>query len=352
MPPHAALSFATTGHTKVVTGVATGTQSSKQFNPVGASLKASPKASLAEIRSMGGKEGKGRKIELAEKSKEEIKKSLANVIKVYYPQKKSCLDNSITEITKDTSDKDDRLSRNDFHFQEVIGEGGYGKVWRVEMVRNKKAFAMKEMSKALVVMKKSVDNVLNERRILEGLSSPFIANMVCAFNDRDNLYLVMDLLPGGDLRCKLAYVTKFTEDQAKFLIACVLTAVEFIHRKKIFHRDIKPENLVFDEQGYLRLTDFGIARCEHSKQSLDASGTPGYMAPEVLCKQMHSFEVDYYAVGIIAHELMLGKVPLPPLSAPTREPTAWRSATPSSPSSTSSRRPTSPRAGRWRPPTS
>lgn len=84
---------------------------------------------------------------------------------------------------------------------------------------------MKEMSKGLIVMKKSVDNVLNERKILEGLNSPFIANMVCAFNDRDNLYLVMDLLPGADLRCRLAYTNKFSEDQAKFLIACIVTSV-------------------------------------------------------------------------------------------------------------------------------
>lgn len=132
--------------------------------------------------------------------------------------------------------------------------------------------------------------------------------MCCAFNDRDNLYLIMDLLPGADLRCRLAYIQSFTEDEAKFLIACILTAVDYIHRKKIFHRDIKPENLVFDEQGYLRLTDFGIARAENSKQPLDASGTPGYMAPEVLCKQLHSYEVDFYAIGIIAYELMLSKV--------------------------------------------
>lgn len=67
-----------------------------------------------------------------------------------------------------------------------------------------------------------------------------------AFNDRDNLYLLMDLLPGADLRCRLAYIQSFKEEEAKFLIACILTAVEYIHKKKIFHRDIKPENLVFD----------------------------------------------------------------------------------------------------------
>jgi len=148
--------------------------------------------------------------------------------------------------------------------------------------------------------------------------------MVCAFNDRDNLYLVMDLLSGGDLRYRIGCTHKFKEEQSRFLIGCILTAVDFIHRKKIFHRDIKPENLVFDELGYLRLTDFGIARAENSKQALDASGTPGYMAPEVLCKQMHSYEVDYYAVGIIAHELMMGKVRVALCSDRIRATIAWR----------------------------
>ena len=90
---------------------------------------------------------------------------------------------------------------------------------------------------------------------------------------------------------------------------------------------------MFDDKGYLRLTDFGIARAEHSKQSLDASGTPGYMAPEVLCKQLHSYPVDFYAVGIIAHELMLGKVTIVALRDPTMEPTGCKSETLSSPNS-------------------
>jgi hypothetical protein len=166
---------------------------------------------LGETKSPPPRDNKLKNFQLAERNKEEIKKSLANVIRVYYPQKKSCLDNSFTEITKDTTQKEEsKMTRNDFHFIEIIGEGGYGKVWKVEFNKSKKLYAMKEMSKALIVMKKSVDNVLNERKILEGLSSPFIANMSFAFNDRDNLYLVMDLLPGADLRCRLAYIQSFT----------------------------------------------------------------------------------------------------------------------------------------------
>lgn len=84
--------------------------------------------------------------------------------------------------------------------------------------------------------------------------------MTFAFNDRDNLYLGMDYLPGGDLRSFLSESEKLTEDEGKFLIACIIKSLEYIHTHKIMHRDIKPENLVIDEKGYLRLTDFGIAR--------------------------------------------------------------------------------------------
>lgn len=77
----------------------------------------------------------------------------------------------------------------------------------------------------------------------------------------------------------------------------------------MIHRDIKPENLIFDKKGFLRITDFGIAKILRSENKSDTSGTPGYMAPEVMIKQNHSFTVDYYAVGIIAHEFMLGRRP-------------------------------------------
>ena len=91
-------------------------------------------------------------------------------------------------------------------------------------------------------------------------------------------------------------------------MACVVNALSFIHEKLIIHRDIKPENLVFDQQGYLKVTDFGIARIWSQDNSKETSGTPGYMAPEVMCKQNHGVCVDYYAVGIIAYECMLGRV--------------------------------------------
>jgi len=108
--------------------------------------------------------------------------------------------------------------------------------------------------------------------------------MQSAIQDRENLYLIMDLLTGGDLRYHIARHRRFSEEQTKFFISCILVALEYIHGKSILHRDIKPENLVFDDQGYLRVTDFGIARIWNPENSKETSGTPGYMAPEVMCR--------------------------------------------------------------------
>ena len=119
---------------------------------------------------------------------------------------------------------------------------------------------MKEMQKLRVISKRSVHSVMNERKILEILRNSFIVNMHFAFQDRENLYLVLDLKNGGDLRYQLSKAKRFSEVQAKFFIACIVTGLEYIHSNGILHRDIKPENLVFDEKGYLHITDFGIAR--------------------------------------------------------------------------------------------
>lgn len=132
--------------------------------------------------------------------------------------------------------------------------------------------------------------------------------MVYAFQDRENLYLVMDLMPGGDLRYHICRHYKFTEEQTQFIIACLVMALDYLHSNSIIHRDVKPENLVFDDKGYLHLTDLGIARVWRPENSNDTSGTPGYMAPEVMCRQNHGIAADYFAVGVLAYELMLGKV--------------------------------------------
>ncbi|CAK63911.1 unnamed protein product (macronuclear) [Paramecium tetraurelia] len=201
------------------------------------------------------------------------------------------------------------LNKASFKFLFVLGKGGFGKVWRVELCKTRKQYAMKEMSKARILSKKSVHSVLNEKILLSKLRHSFIANIHFAFQDRDHLHLVMDLLTGGDLRYHIGVNRRFTEWQTKFVIACLLLSLEYLQNNNIIHRDIKPENVVFDKKGYPRLTDFGIARVLKPENSQETSGTPGYMAPEVMCRQNHGIGVDHFALGVMIHEFMLGKRP-------------------------------------------
>ncbi len=201
------------------------------------------------------------------------------------------------------------ITKNLFEFLYIIGRGGFGKVWKVLYKKTQNKYALKEMSKVKIIDRKSEKSIKNEKDFLTQLNYPFLVNMICSFQDTDNLYLVMDLFQGGDLRYHLCLKKKFTEIETKFFISCLLLSLKYIHSKNIIHRDIKPENLVLDSSGYLALTDFGVASRKTRDNSSETSGTPGYMAPEVLCGQNHSFPVDFFAIGIICYEFMTGKRP-------------------------------------------
>ena len=201
------------------------------------------------------------------------------------------------------------LSKNSFKFMYVIGKGGFGKVWKVQYKKTKETYALKEMSKLKIIDKKSEKSINSEREFLSILNHPFIVNMHYAFQDRDNLYLVMDMLSGGDLRYHISRYRRFSEEQTRFFIACMVYTLEYIHGNNVIHRDIKPENLVLDNKGYVRITDFGIAKENLPDNSSETSGTPGYMSPEVMRGKNHSFPVDYFAIGVIGYEFMIGKRP-------------------------------------------
>ena len=201
------------------------------------------------------------------------------------------------------------VNKNYFEFLYIIGRGGFGKVWKVKLKKTNEYFALKEMSKTKIIDRRSEISIMSERTLLSKLNNPFIVNMYFAFQDFSNLYLVMDLLSGGDLRYQLSKKKKFTEKETKFFISNIIIALEYIHSKNIIHRDIKPENLVLELSGYLRITDFGVAKINEKDNSSETSGTPGYMAPEVILVQNHSFPSDFFALGVIGYEFMLGHRP-------------------------------------------
>lgn len=183
-----------------------------------------------------------------------------------------------------------------------IGKGAFGKVWKVVNETTGDVYAMKEMSKSLVYSKKLVASVMNERKFLGMLKHPFLVNLHYAFQDRENLYLVVDMMPGGDLRYYYMMNATISEDSLKFMTACIVAGLEYLFVNNIIHRDLKPENLVFDVNGYLHLTDFGIARTGNMDNTNTSSGTPGYMSPEAICMQNQSTVSDYFSLGVILFE--------------------------------------------------
>jgi serine/threonine protein kinase len=234
-------------------------------------------------------------------------------------------DCNVKDINDRLLNEANRLKLDDFVLLYPIGRGGFGRVWKVRLKRqynsnitdirlqkNKsRIFAMKEMNKAKICLKKSIKSVANERKFLENFNYNLLCNMYYAFQDDETLYIIMDYLSGGDLRYHICRRNFFTEEETKFIAACITLSLNYIHDRNVIHRDLKPENLVFGGDGYLHLTDFGIAmgykRGDPGVTS--ASGTPGYMAPEAIINKPHDFAVDYFALGVIVYELMMGERP-------------------------------------------
>ena len=136
---------------------------------------------------------------------------------------------------------------------------------------------MKEISKAKAYLKISVQSVVNYRKYLEMFNYNLLCKMYYAFQDAGTLYIVMDYFSGGDLRYRIVNKDIFTEIEAKFIAACIVLSLNYLHEKNVIHRDLKPENLVFDGAGYLHLIDFGISmECKKGETVTNESGAPRY----------------------------------------------------------------------------
>ncbi|XP_064364220.1 cGMP-dependent protein kinase 1-like [Dromaius novaehollandiae] len=190
----------------------------------------------------------------------------------------------------------------------VLGAGGFG---RVELVRcRERLFALKRIRKDWVVQTRQQEHVRTERRVLALSRSPFVVGFFGSFRDGQYVYLLLEFCQGGELWTKLREVRCFEEPTAVFCSACVVEALEYLHGHGIIYRDLKPENLMLDLQGYVKLVDFGFAKVlERGEKTYSLCGTPEYLAPEILRQEGHDFAVDFWMLGILVFEMLVGRPP-------------------------------------------
>jgi len=204
---------------------------------------------------------------------------------------------------------------DDFTILKLIGKGTFGQVYQVRKKDTQRIYAMKVLSKKVIVQKKEVAHTLGERNILVRTAmadSPFIVGLKFSFQTPTDLYLVTDFMSGGELFWHLQKEGRFNETRAKFYIAELILALQHLHQHDIVYRDLKPENILLDANGHIALCDFGLSKANLTKNDTTNTfcGTTEYLAPEVLLDE-HGYTamVDFWSLGVLVFEMCCGWSP-------------------------------------------
>uniref|UniRef100_A0A6Q2ZEZ1 Ribosomal protein S6 kinase n=1 Tax=Esox lucius TaxID=8010 RepID=A0A6Q2ZEZ1_ESOLU len=210
---------------------------------------------------------------------------------------------SITHLVKEGSE---RADPRQFELRKVLGQGSFGKV----LLTGRQLYAMKVLKKATLKVRDRVRTKM-ERDILVEVNHPFIVRLHYAFQTEGKLYLILDFLRGGDLFTRLSKEVMFTEEDVKFYLAELALALDHLHGLGIIYRDLKPENILLDEEGHIKLTDFGLSKesIDHENKAYSFCGTVEYMAPEVVNRRGHTLSADWWSYGVLMFEMLTGTLP-------------------------------------------
>ncbi|OTA82757.1 hypothetical protein M434DRAFT_190042 [Hypoxylon sp. CO27-5] len=204
---------------------------------------------------------------------------------------------------------------DDFQILRLIGKGTFGQVYQVRKKDTGRIYAMKVLSKKVIVQKKEVAHTVGERNILVRTAmseSPFIVGLKFSFQTQNDLFLVTDYMSGGELFWHLQKEGRFDEKRAKFYIAELILAIQHLHNNDIVYRDLKPENILLDANGHIALCDFGLSKANLTQNDTTNTfcGTTEYLAPEVLLDEAgYTKMVDFWSLGVLVFEMCCGWSP-------------------------------------------
>ena len=210
-----------------------------------------------------------------------------------------------------TSPSIEHISPSNFICLAQLGKGSFGEVYLVQKIDSSEKYAMKVLRKERIMGQNLLKYALAERNVLSLSNHPFIVKLNYAFQSATKLYFVMEYCPNGDLAKHLLFEKRFKEPRAKFYICEVILALENLHKRDVIFRDLKPDNVMLDEEGHCKLTDFGLSK-EGVKENVYAKsfcGSVAYLAPEMLKKQGHGKAVDWYLLGVLFYEMLVGITP-------------------------------------------
>jgi len=204
-----------------------------------------------------------------------------------------------------------KVTFENFEFLKVLGKGTFGKVILCREKSTSSLYAIKILKKEVIIKKDEVEHTLTEKRVLQTTKHPFLISLKYSFTTEDRLCFVMEYVNGGELFFHLSRERSFSEERTKFYGAEIICAIHYLHQRAIIYRDLKLENLLLDKDGHIKIADFGLCKedIQYGNFTKTFCGTPEYLAPEVLEDNDYGRAVDWWGVGVVMYEMMVGRLP-------------------------------------------